>query len=78
MPQTGVAVERTVDEREARDASARPYVDGALLTVRRVSTLRGVHRGLDTVLGPVARIVFRSEGSDAFDLRHGGARNWHS
>lgn len=31
-------------------SSARPYVDGALLAVRRVSTLAGVHRGLDTVL----------------------------
>jgi 4-hydroxy-tetrahydrodipicolinate reductase len=31
-------------------ASARPYVDGALIAIRRVSTLRGVHRGLDTVL----------------------------
>lgn len=31
-------------------ASARPYVDGALLAIRRVSMLRGVHRGLDTVL----------------------------
>lgn len=31
-------------------ASARPYVDGALLAIRRVSTLVGVHRGLDTVL----------------------------
>ncbi len=31
-------------------SSARPYVDGALLAVRRVSTLVGVHRGLDTVL----------------------------
>jgi len=30
--------------------SARPYVDGALLAIRRVSTLVGVHRGLDTVL----------------------------
>lgn len=30
--------------------SARPYVDGALLAVRKVSTLLGVHRGLDTVL----------------------------
>jgi 4-hydroxy-tetrahydrodipicolinate reductase len=30
--------------------SARPYVDGALIAIRRVSTLRGVHRGLDTVL----------------------------
>ena len=31
-------------------ASARPYVDGALIAIRRVSTLRGVHRGLDRVL----------------------------
>lgn len=30
--------------------SARPYVDGALMAVRRVSTLVGVHRGLDAVL----------------------------
>lgn len=30
--------------------SARPYVDGALLAIRKVSTLLGVHRGLDTVL----------------------------
>jgi 4-hydroxy-tetrahydrodipicolinate reductase len=31
-------------------SSAKPYVDGALLAIRRVSTLVGVHRGLDTVL----------------------------
>jgi len=31
-------------------SSARPYVDGALLAIRRVSTLVGVHRGLDTIL----------------------------
>jgi len=30
--------------------SAIPYVDGALLAIRRVSTLVGVHRGLDAVL----------------------------
>jgi 4-hydroxy-tetrahydrodipicolinate reductase len=30
--------------------SARPYVDGALLAIRRVSGLVGVHRGLDAVL----------------------------
>ena len=30
--------------------SARPYVDGALLAIRKVSTLKGVHRGLDSVL----------------------------
>jgi 4-hydroxy-tetrahydrodipicolinate reductase len=31
-------------------SSARPYVDGALLAIRRVATLVGVHRGLDAVL----------------------------
>jgi 4-hydroxy-tetrahydrodipicolinate reductase len=31
-------------------SSACPYVDGALLAIRKVATLRGVHRGLDTVL----------------------------
>lgn len=31
--------------------SAIPYVEGALLAIRGVSTLVGVHRGLDTVLG---------------------------
>lgn len=31
-------------------SSAIPYVDGALLAIRRVATLVGVHRGLDTVL----------------------------
>ena len=31
-------------------SSARPYVDGALLAIRKVSTLAGVHRGLDAVL----------------------------
>jgi 4-hydroxy-tetrahydrodipicolinate reductase len=30
--------------------SARPYTDGALLAIRKVSTLVGVHRGLDSVL----------------------------
>ncbi len=30
--------------------SARPYVHGALLAIRKVSTLVGVHRGLDAVL----------------------------
>ena len=30
--------------------SARPYVDGALIAIRNVSTLVGVHRGLDSVL----------------------------
>lgn len=31
-------------------SSAKPYVDGALLAIRKVSSLRGVHRGLDAVL----------------------------
>jgi 4-hydroxy-tetrahydrodipicolinate reductase len=31
-------------------ASAAPYVDGALLAIRKVSTLVGVHRGLDAVM----------------------------
>lgn len=31
-------------------SSARPYTDGALLAIRKVSTLVGVHRGLDCVL----------------------------
>ena len=31
-------------------SSARPYVDGALLAIRKVSTLVGVHRGLQAVL----------------------------
>jgi len=30
--------------------SARPYVDGALIAIRKVSQLVGVHRGLDSVL----------------------------
>lgn len=30
--------------------SARPYVDGALLAIRKVGGLKGLHRGLDTVL----------------------------
>ena len=31
-------------------SSARPYVDGALIAIRQVSTLVGLHRGLDAVL----------------------------
>jgi 4-hydroxy-tetrahydrodipicolinate reductase len=31
-------------------SSARPYVDGALLAIRKVGGLVGLHRGLDTVL----------------------------
>jgi 4-hydroxy-tetrahydrodipicolinate reductase len=36
--------------RHESGSSARPYVDGALLAIRKVSTLVGVHRGLDSVL----------------------------
>ncbi len=36
--------------RQDAGASAEPYVDGALLAVRRVGTLVGLARGLDTVL----------------------------
>jgi 4-hydroxy-tetrahydrodipicolinate reductase len=42
--------EQTLSLRHDSGASARPYVDGALIAIRRVSTLKGVHRGLDTVL----------------------------
>jgi 4-hydroxy-tetrahydrodipicolinate reductase len=31
-------------------SSARPYVDGALIAIRGVGTLTGLHRGLDAVL----------------------------
>jgi 4-hydroxy-tetrahydrodipicolinate reductase len=31
-------------------SSAEPYVDGALLAIRKVGTLLGVHRGLDAVM----------------------------
>ena len=31
-------------------SGARPYVDGAVIAIRKVSTLVGVHRGLDSVL----------------------------
>jgi 4-hydroxy-tetrahydrodipicolinate reductase len=36
--------------RHDSSTSARPYVDGALLAIRKVSTLVGVHRGLDSIL----------------------------
>jgi 4-hydroxy-tetrahydrodipicolinate reductase len=31
-------------------SSAQPYVDGALLAIRKVNTLAGLHRGLDRIL----------------------------
>ncbi len=37
--------------RHEAGGSARPYVDGALLAIRRVSGLRGLHRGLGRVMG---------------------------
>ena len=36
--------------RHDSDSRARPYVDGALLAIRKVSTLVGVRRDLDSVL----------------------------
>jgi 4-hydroxy-tetrahydrodipicolinate reductase len=31
-------------------SSAEPYVDGTLLAIRKVGALKGVHRGLDSVM----------------------------
>ena len=42
--------DQTLTLRHDAGSSATPYVDGALLAIRRVSTLLGVHRGLDVVL----------------------------
>jgi 4-hydroxy-tetrahydrodipicolinate reductase len=42
--------DQTLSIRHDSGGSARPYVDGALIAIRRVSTLVGVHRGLDSVL----------------------------
>ena len=42
--------DQTLTIRHDSGSSARPYVDGALIAIRRVSTLVGVHRGLDAVL----------------------------
>jgi 4-hydroxy-tetrahydrodipicolinate reductase len=36
--------------RHESGASAEPYVDGALLAIREVSKLVGLHRGLDSVM----------------------------
>jgi 4-hydroxy-tetrahydrodipicolinate reductase len=43
--------DQTLSIRHDSGASAKPYEDGALIAIRRVSNLRGVHRGLDSVLG---------------------------
>jgi 4-hydroxy-tetrahydrodipicolinate reductase len=42
--------DQTLTLRQQAGSSARPYVDGALLAIRKVSGLVGVHRGLDCVL----------------------------
>ena len=42
--------EQTLDLRYNGGSSAKPYVDGALLAIRKVSGLVGLQRGLDTVL----------------------------
>ncbi len=42
--------DQTLTIRHDSGSSARPYVEGALLAIRKVSTLAGVHRGLDSVL----------------------------
>lgn len=42
--------EQTLTIRHNAGSSAKPYVDGALLAIRKVSTLTGLHRGLDAVL----------------------------
>ena len=42
--------DQTLSIRHDSGSSARPYVDGALMAIRRVSSLAGVHRGLDSVL----------------------------
>lgn len=45
----GMPDQKLVIRHEA-GASAEPYVEGALLAIRKVSTLTGLHRGLDTVM----------------------------
>ena len=45
----GMADQRLTIRHDA-GSSARPYVDGALLAIRKVATLIGVHRGLGSVL----------------------------
>jgi 4-hydroxy-tetrahydrodipicolinate reductase len=42
--------DQTLTLRHNAGGSAKPYVDGALLAIRKVSGLLGVHRGLDAVL----------------------------
>jgi 4-hydroxy-tetrahydrodipicolinate reductase len=42
--------DQTLTIRHNAGRSAKPYVDGALLAIRKVSGLVGVHRGLDAVI----------------------------
>ena len=42
--------DQTLSLRHNAGTSAKPYVDGALLAIRKVPSLVGLHRGLDTVL----------------------------
>jgi 4-hydroxy-tetrahydrodipicolinate reductase len=42
--------DQTLSIRHNAGSSAKPYVDGALLAIRKVSGLVGLHRGLDAVL----------------------------
>jgi 4-hydroxy-tetrahydrodipicolinate reductase len=42
--------DQTLTLRHNAGSSAKPYVDGALLAIRKVGTLVGVHRGLDAVM----------------------------
>lgn len=42
--------DQTLSLRHNAGSSAKPYVDGALLAIRKVSGLVGLHRGLDAVL----------------------------
>lgn len=42
--------DQTLTLRHQAGTSAKPYVDGALLAIRKVSGLVGLHRGLDSVL----------------------------
>jgi 4-hydroxy-tetrahydrodipicolinate reductase len=42
--------DQTLSIRHNAGSSAKPYVDGALLAIRKVPGLLGLHRGLDAVL----------------------------
>jgi 4-hydroxy-tetrahydrodipicolinate reductase len=42
--------DQTLVLRHQAGTSAKPYVDGALLAIRKVPGLVGLHRGLDRVL----------------------------